>query len=69
MTPRYYLFTAILVVICTLAISWWQQKRSGREIFWVMIKVLSALVLIIGVIWAVAQLLFFMGVAQSGFFL
>ena len=69
MSPRYYLFTAILVVICTRAISWWQQKRSGREIFWVMIKVLSALVLIIGVIWAVAQLLFFMGVAQSGFFL
>ena len=69
MSPRYYLFTAILVVICTLAIRWWQQKRSGREIFWVMIKVLSALVLIIGVIWAVAQLLFFMGVAQSGFFL
>ena len=69
MSPRYYLFTAILVVICTLAISWWQQKRAGREIFWVMIKVLSALVLIIGVIWAVAQLLFFMGVAQSGFFL
>ena len=69
MSPRYYLFTAILVAFLTLVISWWKQKQTGREIFWVMVKVVSTLAIIVGGILGVAQLLAFLGVAQSGFFL
>lgn len=69
MSPRYYLFTTILVAVLTLAISWWKQKHTGREIFWVMVKVVSVLAVIAGGIVGVAQLLAFLGIAQSGFFL
>ena len=43
MSPRYYLGTAILVAVLTLAISVWKKKQTGREIFWVMVKVILAL--------------------------
>ena len=69
MSPRYYLFTTILIAVLTLTISWWKQKQTGREIFWVMVKVVSTLAIIAGGILGVAQLLAFLGVAQSGFFL
>lgn len=69
MSPRYYIGTAILVGVLTLAISWWQQKQTRREIFWVMIKVVFALAVIVGGVMGVVQLLVFFGVAQSGFFL
>ena len=69
MSPRYYIFTTILIAVLTLTISWWKQKQTGREIFWVMVKVISALAIIVGGIVGVAQLLAFFGVAQSGFFL
>ncbi len=69
MSPRYYIFTAILIAVLTLTISWWKQKQTGREIFWIMVKVVSTLAIIVGGIVGVAQLLAFFGVAQSGFFL
>ena len=69
MSPRYYLFTTILIAVLTLTISWWKQKQTGREIFWVMVKVVSTLAIIVGGILGVAQLLAYLGVAQSGFFL
>jgi hypothetical protein len=69
MSPRYYIFTAILIAVLTLTISWWKQKQTGREIFWVMVKVVTALAVIVGGIVGIAQLLVFFGVAQSGFFL
>ena len=69
MSPRYYLGTAILVAVLTLAISVWKKKQIGREIFWVMVKVILALAVIVGGVLGVAQLLAFLGVAQSGFFL
>ena len=69
MSPRYYIFTTILIAVLTLTISWWKKKQTGREIFWIMIKVVSALAIIVGGIVGVAQLLAFFGVAQSGFFL
>jgi hypothetical protein len=69
MSPRYYIFTTILIAVLTLTISWWKQKQTGREIFWIMIKVISALAIIIGGIVGAAQLLAFWGVAQSGFLL
>ncbi|MZH02298.1 MAG: hypothetical protein F3745_02530 [Nitrospinae bacterium] len=69
MSPRYYLFTTILVAVLTLAISWWKQKQTGREIFLVMVKVIAVLAIIAGGIVGLAQLLAYLGVAQSGFFL
>ena len=69
MSPRYYLITAILVVVLTLIISVWKQKQTKREIFGVMIKVILALAVIVGGVMGFAQLLAFLGVAQSGFFL
>ena len=69
MSPRYYLGTAVLVAVLTLAISVWMKKQTGREIFWVMVKVILALAVIVGGVLGVAQLLAFLGVAQSGFFL
>ena len=69
MSPRYYLGTAILVAVLTLAISVWKKKQTGREIFWVMVKVILALAVIVGGVLGMAQLLAFLGVAQSGFFL
>ena len=69
MSPRYYIFTAILIAVLTLTVSWWKQKQTGREIFWIMVKVVSTLAIIVGGIVGVAQLLAFFGVAQSGFFL
>ncbi len=69
MSPRYYMFTTFLVAVLTLTISWWKQKQTGREIFWIMVKVVSVLAIIVGGIVGVAQLLAFLGVAQSGFLL
>ena len=69
MSPRYYLFTTVLIAFLTLTISWWKQKQTKREIFWIMVKVVSALTIIVGGIVGVAQLLEFFGVAQSGFLL
>ena len=51
MSPRYYLFTTILIAVLTLTISWWKQKQTGREIFWIMVKVVSALTIIVGELW------------------
>ena len=69
MSPRYYLGTAILVAVLTLVISVWKQKQTKREIFLVMVKVILALAVIVGGVLGVAQLLAYLGVAQSGFFL
>ena len=69
MSPRYYLGTAILVAVLTLAISVWKKKQTRREIFMVMVKVILTLAVIAGGVFGVAQLLAFLGVAQSGFFL
>jgi hypothetical protein len=69
MSSRYYLFTTILIAVLSLTISWWKQKQTGRDIFWIMVKVVFVLAIIVGGIVGVAQLLAFFGVAQSGFFL
>jgi uncharacterized membrane protein len=69
MSPRYYIFTTILIAVLTLTISWWKQKQTGRDIFWIMVKIVSVLAIIFGGIVGVAQLLTFFGVAQSGFYL
>ena len=68
MSPRYYLLTAVLVVVLTFAISFWKQKKTGREIFIVLCQVMAGVVLTIAAVAGLAKLLVMLGVAQSGFF-
>ncbi len=69
MSARYYIVTAILVVGLTLAISWWKEKRSTREILVVFCQVAGGLALIFLGVAGLAKLLAVLGVAESGFFL
>jgi hypothetical protein len=69
MSPRYYISTTILIGVLTFAISYWQKKQTGREIFAVFIKVVTATAMIVGGVMAIVWLLAYLGIAQSGFFL
>ena len=69
MSPRYYVSTTILIGVLTFAISYWQKKQTGREIFVVFLKVVTATAVIVGVVLAIVWLLAYLGIAQSGFFL
>jgi hypothetical protein len=68
MSPRYYISTTIFIGVLTFAISYW-QKKTGREIFSVFFKVVTATVIIVSVVMAIVWLLAYLGIAQSGFFL
>jgi hypothetical protein len=53
----------------TFVISLWKNKQTGKEIFGIFIKVVTATAVIVGGVIAIAWLLAYLGVAQSGFFL
>ena len=69
MSPRYYIGTAVLIGILTLAISFWKKKQTGTEIFGIFVKVAVIFGVIIGGVLAIARLFVFLGIAQSGFIL
>ena len=69
MSPRYYISTTILIGVLTFAISYWQKKQTGREIFAVFLKVVTAIAVIVGGVLAIVWLLAYLGIAQSGFLL
>ena len=69
MSPRYYIGTSVLIGVLTFAISFWKKKQTGKEIFGVFIIVVTATGVIVGGVIAIAWLLAYLGVAQSGFFL
>tara|TARA_Y100001936_G_scaffold251153_1_gene306067 strand:+ start:1818 stop:2027 length:210 start_codon:yes stop_codon:yes gene_type:complete len=69
MSLRYYIGTATLILILTLAISFWTKKQAGKEIFEIFIKVATVFVAIIGGVLALGWFLAFLGIAQSGFIL
>jgi len=69
MSPRYYISTTILIGVLTFAISYWQKKQTGREVFVVFLKVVTATAMIVGGVLAIVWLLAYLGIAQSGFFL
>jgi hypothetical protein len=69
MSPRYYISTTILIGILTFAISYWQKKQTGREIFAVFLKVVTAIAVIVGGVLAIVWLFAYLGIAQSGFLL
>ena len=69
MSPRYYIGTTILIGVLTFVISLWKKKQTGKEIFGIFIKVVTATAVIVGGVIAIAWLLAYLGIAQSGFFL
>jgi len=69
MSPRYYIGTTILIGVLTFVISFWNKKQTGKEIFGVFIKIVTAIGLIVGGVIVIAWLFAYLGIAQSGFFL
>ena len=67
MSPRYYLFSAIIVVVLTIIVSWWKQKKTAKEVFVVFGQVVILWVFLLGAIFGLAELLKYLGIAQSGF--
>ena len=67
MSPRFYLFSAIIVTIMTIGFSWWKQKKTVKDILIVFGQVAILWVLIFGAVFALAELLEYMGIAKSGF--
>ncbi len=67
MSPRYYIISALLVFGLTAGISYWQQKRTKREIAIVLGQVILGLAVIFGVVAGAAKLMVELGIAQSGF--
>ena len=67
MSPRYYLISAFIVAVLTLAISWWKQKKTAKEVFVVFGQVVILLAVLLGAVFSVAELLAYLGIAQSGF--
>ena len=69
MSPRYYIGTTVLIGVLTFAISFWKKKQTSKEIFGVFIKIVTATGVLGGGVNAIAWLLAYLGIAQSGFFL
>ncbi|MFL2948227.1 MAG: hypothetical protein ACJZ44_03295 [Nitrospinales bacterium] len=69
MSPRYYIGTTVLIGVLTFAISFWKKKQTSKEIFGVFIKIVTAIGVLVGGVIAIAWLLAYLGIAQSGFFL
>ena len=67
MSPRYYLISTIIVVVLTVVISWWKRKKTAKEVFVVFAQVVTLWVFLLGVVFGLAELLKYLGIAQSGF--
>ena len=67
MSPRYYLVSAIIVIVLTIAVSWWKQKKTAKEIFIVFGQVVLLWVFLLGAVFGLAELLASLGIAQTGF--
>ena len=67
MSPRYYLVSTIIVVVLTITVSWWKQKKTAKEILIVFGQVVLLWVFLLGAVFGVAELLASLGIAQTGF--
>ena len=67
MSPKYYLVSGIIVVVLTMIISWWGQAKSAKEIFIVFCRVMVLLLILLFALVGLAELLFYLGIAQDGF--
>ena len=67
MSPKYYLISGILVVVLTMAISWWEQKKKIKEIFIVFCRVVLLVLLLLFALVGFSELFVYLGIAQDGF--
>ncbi|QPJ66697.1 MAG: hypothetical protein G3M78_15320 [Candidatus Nitrohelix vancouverensis] len=69
MSPRYYIITGLLVLVGTVAVSYWKQVRGAKEIVKVFFGVLVFVLFLFSLIFGMASLLEHWGIAESGFIL
>ena len=67
MSPKYYLISAVIVVVLTLTISFWKQKKTAKDVFVVFSQVVILMVFLFGVVFGLTEFLVYLGIAQSGF--
>ena len=67
MSPRYYLVSAIIMVVLTIFFSWWKQKKTAKEILIVFCQVLFLWIFLLAIVFGLAELLKYLGIANSGF--
>ena len=67
MSPRYYLVSAIIVAVLTIFFSWWKQKKTAKEILIVFCQIVVLWIFILAVVFGLAELLKYLGIANSGF--
>ena len=67
MSPRYYLVSAIIVAVLTIFFSWWKQKKTAKEILIIFCQVVVLWVFLLAVVFGLAELLKYLGIANSGF--
>ena len=67
MSPRYYLVSAIIVAVLTIFFSWWKQKKTAKEILIVFCQVVVLWVFLLAIVFGLAELLKYLGIANSGF--
>ena len=67
MSPKYYLISGFIVVLLTMAISWWEQKKSVKEIFIVFFRVIILMSIYLFVLVGLSELFVYLGIAQDGF--
>ena len=67
MSIRYYLVSTIIVVGLTVAVSWWKQTKTAKEVFVVFCQVVLLLAMLLGAAIGLADLLEHFGIARSGF--
>ncbi len=67
MSPKYYLISGIVVVALTITISWWEQKKTVKEIFVVFCRVVVLILLLLFALVGLSELFVYFGIAQDGF--
>ena len=68
-SPRYYIYSFIIVFTLTVVITWVRQTRSKKEFFQTMGWVALGFAGLILAIAGLSQLLVWLGIAEAGFFL
>jgi len=67
MSAKYYLISGIVVVVLTMTISWWEQKKTVKEIFMVFCRVVVLILVLLFALVGFSELFVYLGIAQDGF--
>jgi len=68
-SPRYYIYCLVFVLVVTVVISGIRQTKTRKEFFIIMAQVTAWLAGAMVVLALLVQLLVALGIAESGFFL